>query len=257
MKSLIKSMLRPFPSLEARARHWSYRWHNRIRFRRPRTTYSQFGEDLLLLSLMQWLGISNPTYLDVGAHHPTYLSNTYFFYRRGSRGVCVEPDPELFARIARRRTRDTNLNVGIGLGDVNEADFYVMSARGLNTFSREEAETNVKSGHRIEQVTRIRLEPINEIIRRYFSPWPNFVSMDVEGLDSSILKTLDFKTFRPEAFCIETLSPAELRKSNDVLQLMADNDYEIYADTFTNTIFVEGSRWRKARADLVKPPPPT
>ncbi|MFM6249337.1 MAG: hypothetical protein ACKPEQ_09345, partial [Dolichospermum sp.] len=56
-------------------------------------SYSQCGEDLIINFIFNNLGIINPSYLDIGAHHPTYLSNTYSFYRKGCQGVCVEPDP--------------------------------------------------------------------------------------------------------------------------------------------------------------------
>jgi hypothetical protein len=50
--------------------------------------------------------VDEVTYLDIGAHHPTRLSNTYLFYKRGFQGVVVEPDPELMGAIRRVRPRD-------------------------------------------------------------------------------------------------------------------------------------------------------
>ena len=56
-------------------------------------SYSQCGEDLILKQLFTALGIGKVNYLDIGAHHPTCLNNTYLFYGYGGHGVCVEPDP--------------------------------------------------------------------------------------------------------------------------------------------------------------------
>jgi hypothetical protein len=79
-----------------------------------RPSYSQTGEDLLINSAFRFLHISNPTYLDIGAYHPTHLSNTYRFYQQGSQGVCIESNPELAKRLRKKRPRDTVLEVAIG-----------------------------------------------------------------------------------------------------------------------------------------------
>ena len=75
---------------------------------------------------------------------------------------------------------------------------------------------------------------------KYFSPCPNLVSIDVEGLDLQIAKTIDFGKFSPEAFCIETLWFAEGNKetrNHEMISFFLQQGYFIYADTYINTIF--------------------
>ncbi len=67
----------------------------RLVFPDTQVTYSQFGEDLIVRYLFDSLGIARPTYLDIGANHPKFSGNTFGFYKRGSRGVLVEPNPRL------------------------------------------------------------------------------------------------------------------------------------------------------------------
>lgn len=209
-------------------------------------SYSQCGEDLILRQLLVVLGIPKVSYLDIGAHHPTYLSNTYLFYENGGNGVCVEPDPSLFAAFSKKRPRDTHLNCGVGIVP-GEADFFVMSTSTLNTFSKEEAERYQSYGQqRIMKTIRIKLGTINEIIRHHFEKSPNLVSLDVEGLDYVILQDFDFKKYRPEVFCLETLSYTEdksERKLTEIIDLMHANGYLTYADTYINTIFVDAAAW--------------
>jgi FkbM family methyltransferase len=209
-------------------------------------SYSQCGEDIILRQLLMALGISKVSYLDIGAHHPTYLSNTYLFYENGDNGVCVEPDPSLFRAFGKKRPRDIHLNCGVGVVP-GEADFFVMSTSTLNTFSKEEAERYQSYGQqRIMKTIRIELETINEIIRQNFEKSPNLISLDVEGLDYLILQNFDFKKYRPEVFCLETLSYTEdksERKLTEIIELMHANDYLTYADTYINTIFVDTAAW--------------
>ncbi|HEY5293654.1 MAG TPA: FkbM family methyltransferase [Burkholderiales bacterium] len=213
-------------------------------------SYSQCGEDLILQQLFMVLGIYKVSYLDIGAHHPSYLSNTYLFYESGGHGVCVEPDPSLFAEFAKKRPRDINLNCGVGISS-GEADFFVMSSSTLNTFSRAEAERYQSYGkQRVLQTIRVAMRPVNEILEQYFEKCPNLVSLDVEGMDYLILRNFDFGKFRPEVFCLETLSYTEdksERKLTEIIDLMHENGYLTYADTYINTIFVDSAAWNKDR----------
>jgi len=220
---------------------------NGLAARHYKRSYSQCGEDLIVEFILDALKISKPSYLDIGAHHPTFLSNTYLFYRKGGHGVCIEPDPVLCRELKGRRRRDICLNVGIGITQEDEASFYILSSRALSTFSREEAERYQGYGHhKIEQVIRMPLVPVNDIIRKYFSEPPRFVSLDTEGMDLAILKTFDFGSFRPPVFCVETLTYTEDKLENkipEIIDLMVSKGYRIYADTFINSIFVDEEAW--------------
>ncbi|MBA4389464.1 MAG: FkbM family methyltransferase [Syntrophus sp. (in: bacteria)] len=213
-----------------------------------KTSYAQSGEDLIADFILTNLRINNPNYLDIGAHHPSYLSNTYFFYKKGSVGVCIEPDPELYAEIRKKRKNDLCINAGIGVNAASEADFYLMSTRTLNTFSKTEAERYQSYGRQtIEKVVKIPLMMINDILDNFIDKKLNFVSLDVEGLDYEIIKAFDFDKQRPEVFCIETITYTEdnsEEKEYPIIEYMLENSYMVYADTYINTIFVDKQKWK-------------
>lgn len=212
-------------------------------------SYSQFGEDLIIANFFSQLGISKPVYLDIGANEPKFISNTYRFYEHGSRGVLIEPNPYLFRKLQRQRPGDTVLNIGIGLTDVAEADFYLFpdSANGLSTFSEKDAkhwqEVGMKGVGKIlfEKVIKLPLMPVNDVLQKYFSDKTlNIISIDVEGLDLEILKSLDLHKFKPEIICVETLQYDANQngfKDQDIFDFMLSKEYEVYADTWVNTIF--------------------
>lgn len=212
-----------------------------------KVSYAQCGEDLILQYLLGLLNIHQVRYLDIGAHHPTYLSNTHLFYKNGGSGVCVEPDPALFSEFPKKRPGDVHLNCGVGI-QPGKADFYVMSTSTLNTFSKEEAERYQSYGHqRILKVIPMAVHTVNEIIEQHFEKCPNLVSLDVEGLDYAIMQHFDFSKYRPEVFCLETLSYTEdksERKLTEIIDLMHGKGYLTYADTYINTIFVDANAWK-------------
>jgi FkbM family methyltransferase len=229
-------------------------YYRSLRARRLES-YAQSSEDAILsMLLVEVFGIRQPSYLDIGAHDPVQFSNTYLFYRGGSRGVCVEPDPELLARIKLIRPGDTCLNVGVGVGAERQAEFFVLSARTLSTFSREEADAQVRTGqYRIEKTLQIPLVPVNEIITQHFPRGPDFVSLDTEGMDLAILQSVDFEKHRPLALCVETLTHPEERRVVGVVECLAAREYGLYADTYSNSIFVDARAWaRRGRGEPLR-----
>jgi FkbM family methyltransferase len=207
-------------------------------------SYSQCGEDLIIRTVFDSLSIKKPFYIDIEAHHPTYISNTALFYKKGCRGICVEPDPYLFRKFKSKRKKDICLNIGIGKKETL-ADFYIMSTRTLNTFSKEEAENCMKNNEdKIKKTIPVKLQPINDIIEKNCNTKPNFISLDTEGLDFEILKTFDFNKYRPEVFCIETLEYSTGKKSKEIIDYMEQRNYFVYADTYINTIFVDYNSWK-------------
>jgi FkbM family methyltransferase len=212
-----------------------------------RKSWSQCGEDLILRHLFDMLEIARPRYIDIGAHHPWYFNNTYLFYRQGCSGVNIEPDPALHATLRRGRPRDVNLNVGIGPAE-GELDFHVMSVRTLNTFSAAEAKRYVEQhGISIVETRRIPVRTFAQAVDAHFGAAPDLVSLDVEGMDYEVLRSIDFSRYRPHVFCVETISYATGRergvKSGDIAGLMTANGYRLYADTYINSIYVAEAVW--------------
>lgn len=215
-------------------------------------SFSQSGEDMIVRSLFTSLQKPAPTYLDLGAHHPTYFSNTFHFYQLGATGVCVEPDPELARRIKAYRPLDITLNAGISDTKSATARFYVMSNPTLNTFSAAEAEKYTNDGlHHIVKEIDIPLITVDEIVARHFpGSGPDFVSLDIEGWEMKILSSFNFAACRPAVFCIETLTyslPGQERKLTEIVDFMLEKGYMLYADTYINSIFVDKKLWESRK----------
>jgi FkbM family methyltransferase len=209
-------------------------------------SYAQQGEDLIVGNLLDTMGITKPSYLDVGAFDPVELSNTYALYKGGGRGVLVEPNPAKTRRLERVRPRDRTLNIGVGISpERTTGTYYVIggpSQGSLNTFSKEEA-TRVQAAsggaHFIEKVIQLPLENINTIMQQQFGGAPNFLSIDTEGFDLDILRSVNFDRYRPDVICVETLEVASDVVNVDILRLLESKRYSARGATFVNTIFVD------------------
>lgn len=207
------------------------------------TSFAQCGEDLAALFIIGYLGLKKITYMDVGAHDPVKINNTYYFYRRGFRGVLVEPNVEMCKKLRAVRPEDTTLEAGIGITAVREADYYLMSDSAWNTFSKEEAEhmTRATGGTiKIEKVIKMPLLEINDVMSKHFGEAPTFLSIDAEGLHLAILKTIDYQRFRPPIICVETLVSGSRQTIPEIPAFMTSQGYVARGGSFVNTMFVDG-----------------
>lgn len=209
----------------------------------PYTSFAQSGEDLIAKFTFDYLGVADVPYLDVGAYDPVRINNTYYFYRKGFRGVLVEPNVKMCEKLRAVRPRDTTLTAGIGVTAVREADYYLMTEPSWNTFSKEEADhqSKVSNGRvTIEKVIKMPLLDINDVMAEHFQGAPAFVSIDAEGWHLPILKSIDFRRFRPKVICVETLVSGTKTVIEDIAVFMTSQGYQDRGGSIVNTLFVDG-----------------
>ena len=207
-----------------------------------KTSFSQAGEDLILRFYFSNCKINMPSYIDIGANHPYFISNTYLFYQSGSHGVCLEPNPRLHKLFKQARPRDICLDYGIA-PEAGAAELYLYPPEydGLSTFCKEEAIFWEKKGKRYLSIVKVKTIPLDAVIDLFLKKVPDLVSMDIEGLELSILKDFDFQKYPVRCFCIETLR----RKNNmtyidaEIVEFMLSKGYQHYAHTGINSIFVK------------------
>lgn len=224
-------------------------------------TYSQHGEDLIIVNIFQLLGYNNPSYIDLGAHDPINISNTALLYRRGSRGINVEANPNLISAFLERRPEDVNVNLGVGPLR-GKRDFYCIDKwSGRNTFDKRTAESFVRQhpDFQIREVLQIEIQTLNDIIERYRNGiFPDFMNIDTEGLEYEILASVDFSSSKPLVICVETVSGDDQDQSDRLVELLRLKGYVPYVRTLGNIIFLSSNAhrrlWSKSGVARLQPP---
>lgn len=198
-------------------------------------TYSQDGEDLILLRL---LPEKSGTYVDVGANHPFKLSNTYSFYRKGWSGICVEPMPFLYSLLKKWRRRDICLNMGLGRTQ-GKLKFHVLTPHVLSTFREDAVDELVKCGKaRIEEIIEVPVFPLATILNEQLRGRSiDLLCIDTEGFDLEVLESNDWGLFRPRVILVEKGSPGLGYTSDPVTSFLLSQDYKIVDQTEHNSIF--------------------
>ena len=145
-------------------------------------------------------------YVDVGAYHPKLFSNTYLFYKRGWRGICVDPNPEVKGMFGVARPRDVFVNVGVG-GVNKKLKYFIFDEGATNTFSAEQAKRNQEVGRKLVGKKEVEILSLKKILDKYLGKGKkiDLLSVDVEGMDLEVLKSNDWKKYRPRVIICEDL----------------------------------------------------
>jgi FkbM family methyltransferase len=214
--------------------------------RKRHASYSQCGEDLIIGFLFDHiLQIKDPYYVDIGAHDPVKLNNTYAMYQQGRSGILIEPNKEYFKSIQSARPRDTSLNVGLADTD-GVLTYFQFDPDTLNTFDPDEAARYEADGHKLNEKNEFSVISPSTLLKKHCTRQPDFVSLDVEGQEIQVLESWGIQDNRPAVFCIETLEyrrHGDGKKKSEIFEFMKANEYIVYADTYINTIFVDGRIW--------------
>lgn len=222
-----------------------------------KNTFSQSGEDSILAYIVHVLGIpfEKVDYIDLGANHAKEMSNTYFFYSRGAKGILVEANSNLIPELKFYRHRDIILNYVVDVTDNKEVDFYILNGDGLSTPNYDVAVAFCEKNPSLSIVEKKVVETINynTIVDQYLGKAPTILSIDIEGKDLEILKSIDMEKNRPTLIVIEMISyDTSLNyhsKNEEITNYMNSIDYDEYAFTGINSIFLDRRYLKKRGVD--------
>jgi len=182
--------------------------------------YSQFGQDKFIIENF----FKNKTtgfYVDIGANDGVDLSNTKTLEEIGWKGVCVEPLPDKYEQLTKNRTSEC-LNIAISNKD-DILDFlfvegYPQMLSGLvenyNPKHLERIKFEIENYGGKSQVISVQSKRFSDIIDEVEI---DYVSIDVEGSELSILESIDFDKHNIKLFSVESNYEQENQKIVDFL----------------------------------------
>jgi len=191
-----------------------------------RHSYAQSGEDAIVLAELTRLGEMQGIYIDVGANHPTRLSNTYLFYRSGLRGIVIEPADPLLQLHRSFRAGDVQIKTACG-DRPTVAPFLHAASHVLSGFATPRLKASPLLSEEYMPVLRL-----DDIVPEITNDPILLLSIDVEGYDMQVVQGAS-KTLARSRFVIVEGSPND----QEMVKYLETRGFSVFATTPHNVVF--------------------
>jgi FkbM family methyltransferase len=165
-------------------------------------TYSQMAQDVLVLVLTNFL--KNGYFVEFGATDGISLSNTVLLEREyGWSGICAEPIPFQFEKL--KQNRKCSVDHRVVYNTTGEQIKFKINQESLDESGI--VDKDDKDAFDVESVTLV------DLLRQYNAPKHiNYLSIDTEGTEFSIIENFDFYNYTIDIITIEHNYVEENRK---------------------------------------------
>jgi FkbM family methyltransferase len=162
--------------------------------------YSQDKQDEFLETNV-FKGFKNGVFVDVGAHDGIDINNTYYFEKNNQwTGVNVEPNKSVYGKLCNNRPNCVNINCAVDEKD-GEAEFicntgYTEMISGLKDHFDDRHHWRLAHENSLygssTNVIKVPTKTLATICSENGISHINYLSIDVEGAEFSVIKSIDF-----------------------------------------------------------------
>jgi len=199
-----------------------------------RESYSQSKEDIFALKYFK--NKNSGFYVDVGCHHPTRINNTCLLYNRGWRGVNIDMSKLSIDLFDILRKEDVNIHSAVSSKN-KIINYYTNKNLFLSASIIQK-----KGSSKFKYKEQVSSEPLTQILNKtiYKNKQIDFLSIDAEGADYEVLKSLDFKKYKPKLICIEIWQDQVKVfniKNHKIYKFLSKKNYKLITNLADNFIF--------------------
>ncbi len=155
--------------------------------------YSQAKQDILFSLLFPG---KTRFFVDVGARDGVFISNTYILEKNyGWSGICIEPHPELFRMLEKNRQTKC---INVAVADVDECGETLEFAMWKEGPVGHSGILGIDYSHKDKlknyqhEIIKVKCFPLKKILRDEGIRRVDVLDIDVEGAESSVLRSIDF-----------------------------------------------------------------
>ena len=187
-------------------------------------------------------------YIDIGCGHPIKNNNTYLLNKKGWSGINIDLDIDNIELFKIYRPKDINICAAIS-DEIKETDlFFYHSRSALNTIDKKTA--NYQKA-KVISVKKIKTTTLNNVLDEsiYKSSNIDFLSIDVEGSELSVLKNFNFHKFKPKVIVVEyldlSLNKLEIKNlsiqnamNSEIYKLIISKNYTLANMIHSDLVFI-------------------
>ncbi len=180
---------------------------------------SQLGQDLWVLRRTGYK--RGGFFVEFGAMDGLSLSNSWLLETEfGWRGLCAEPNPDLFERLHKNR-RCIVSSECIGPATGQEVEFILADAFGtISSYADADMHADTRKPYSDDGRTiRLRTTSLDDFLRRHSAPREiDYLSIDTEGSEFDILNAFPFSEWKVRLLTVEHNFTPQREKIRELLE---------------------------------------
>ena len=170
-------------------------------------------------------------FMDVGCHDPFRYSNTQALYRKGWSGINIDANPDTISKFNKYRKRDTNICALIS-NATNTLEYCYYNDHALNGIhNKKRKDFLINKGYKILKTESINTTTLNKVLEKSKYKVIDLLSIDVEGHEMEVLKSIDLDLHPVELIIVE-----ENGNENE-LRFFLKNKYSLIERIDRNLVF--------------------
>ncbi|MGI8501347.1 MAG: FkbM family methyltransferase [Hassallia sp.] len=198
--------------------------------------HSQFGEDRYIFENIELP--QKGVFVDIGAGHPIYYSNTYFFEKNGWQGICIDAD---INQVNLLKTERSNVEWVAISPEEGEIEFFPAFLPELSTTKQNDKYRGLIQIP-FKETVKVLSFRLETILKKYNIAVIDILDIDVEGTELEVWGTFDYQKHRPQVVIIEYYGLGLGDKSEKIKEFFSKLPYQLVHTTCSNFIFVNQER---------------
>lgn len=204
--------------------------------------FSQQGEDLLIYRNFINMHVKDGVFLELGACDGLLYSNTLFFEKYlGFKGILIEPVKEFYDKLIKNRPNNSCYNNAISS---NETDIDILVNGAVSGIKKHMEQSFIEGWHKKSIVRKIKTKKLSNIFNEKNISYIDFFSLDVEGGELDVLKTINWQNINIYLICIE-LDNHNPEKNKKCRQILLDNGFVFKVKMTINEFWINPNYFRK------------
>jgi len=213
-------------------------------------SYSYGGIDSLIIKIFK--SKKNGIYIDLGCGNPIKNNNTYQLYKKFNwTGINIDLDKENIKLFEISRPSDENISAAVSDSFKETSLFFYHSKSSLNTISKVNAEYQKAKVNKSFKVNTVTLNSILEK-SKFNTKEIDFLSIDVEGSELTILKNFNFEKYNIKVIVVEyldlSLTSLEIKNlkieniiNSEVYRFMISKNYSLANVLHSDLVFINNN----------------
>lgn len=222
---------------------WSDVNYDFLKSKLPLEFYSQQGEDVLTYKRYINKVCDDGVFLEIGGYDGVTYSNTKFFEDvLNFKGILIEPVKSQFDKLVQNRKKNICLNCAI---DTSEKEVEILgddATAGIVNYMSESF--NQKHHSSTRKTERAMAYPLSKILKDHKITYVDFFSLDVEGGEEFVLRSIDFDAIQFYVICIE-LDGHNPQKDQNCREILSKNGFKFDLRMCINEFWINENYGRR------------